>query len=109
MLGEILKELRVKKNVTQDDMAELLKIKRQTYSAYERGVSTPDANSLLTMANFFGVSVDYILENETKTVENEQSLSKAKSQLYKITDDLTEEERIKLLEYAELLKRGRNQ
>ena len=90
-------------------MAELLKIKRQTYSAYERGISMPDAASLLIIANFFGVSVDYILENETKTAENDRSLSKAKSQLYKITDDLTEEEQIKLLDYAELLKRGRNQ
>ena len=79
MLGEILKELRIKKNVTQDNMAELLKIKRQTYSAYERGVSTPDVSSLLIMANFFGVSVDYLLGNQTKTANERQSLSEKQS------------------------------
>ena len=62
MLGKNLKELRIKKGVTQDDMAELLNIKRQTYSAYERGVSLPDVTSLLKMAEFFCVSVDEILD-----------------------------------------------
>lgn len=108
MLGQILKDLRTKKGATQDDMAELLNIKRQTYSAYERGVSVPDVNSLLSMARFFGVSVDYLLENQTKTAD-EQSLSDKKSQLIQIVGDLTDDEKEKLIDYAELLKRGRNQ
>ena len=44
MLGNRLKELRTSKKMTQDDMANLLNIKRQTYSAYERGISFPDIN-----------------------------------------------------------------
>lgn len=108
MLGNRLKDLRVKKNVTQDDMAELLNIKRQTYSAYERGVSFPDVNALLKIAHFFGVSVDYLLENETKTAD-EQSLSSDKIEYMKLVEAMTEDERKKLIDYAELLMRGRTQ
>ncbi len=108
MLGNRLKDLRVKKNVTQDDMAELLNIKRQTYSAYERGVSFPDVNALLKMAKFFGVSVDYLLENETKTADG-QSLDADKLEYIRLVEAMTEDERKKLIDYAELLMRGRTQ
>lgn len=62
MLGNVLKNLREKKGVTQDDIANLLNVKRQTYSAYERNVSVPDANTIKKLATFFAVSTDTLLE-----------------------------------------------
>jgi transcriptional regulator with XRE-family HTH domain len=66
MFGEKLKKLRTSKNMTQDEIAALLNVKRQTYSAYERGISMPDANTLVILANYFDVSVDYLLGREEK-------------------------------------------
>lgn len=57
----------------------------------------------------FDVSINYLIGVPDEATPDEQPLSEKQSQLYKITDDLTEEERIKLLEYAELLERGRSQ
>lgn len=61
LLGDRLKQLRTEKKITQDEMANLLSIKRQTYSAYERHVSLPDANVLIKLSDFFDVTVDYLL------------------------------------------------
>ena len=61
LIGQHLKKLRAMKNVTQDDVATMLNVKRQTYSAYERGVSIPDALTLKTLAEYFGVTTDYIV------------------------------------------------
>ena len=102
MLSKKLKELRSEKNVTQDHMANLLNIKRQTYSAYERGVSLPDVNTLIKLANFFGVSVDTLLEMDTAISEKEKLiLNSAKN--------LSDEDIKKLIDYAELLNKAKKQ
>ncbi len=64
MLGERLKEIRELKKLTQNDVANYLKIKRQTYSAYERNKSLPDANTLSLLATYFAVTADYLLDLE---------------------------------------------
>jgi transcriptional regulator with XRE-family HTH domain len=79
VLPEKLKEIRKKKKITQDAIAEHLGILRPSYSAYERGVSLPDAKQLKRLADYFGVSTDYFfggisLALQTAQNEREQRL-----------------------------------
>lgn len=60
-LGKTLKELRLSKKLNQSDLAKLLNIDRTTYGKYETGDSSPDYDKLLKLADFFGVSTDYLL------------------------------------------------
>ena len=70
MVGDILKSLREEKRITQDDIASMLNIKRQTYSAYERNKSLPDINILSKLADYFNVSTDYLLgRTQTKNYD----------------------------------------
>jgi len=64
MLGKRLQEARKAKKINQDEVARLLDVKRQTYSAYERGVSVPDSLTLKKLATFFEVSTEYLFEYE---------------------------------------------
>ena len=61
MLKNNLQKARKAKMLTQEDVAKKLNIKRQTYSAYERGVSVPDAHALSELANLFSCTTDYLL------------------------------------------------
>ena len=61
VLKDVLKIARKSKGYTQEDVANHLCVKRQTYSAYERGVSVPDAITLQKLADFFKVTCDYLL------------------------------------------------
>lgn len=61
MLGERLSAARKAAKLTQNDVADELGIRRQTYSAYERGVSTPDARTIGVLARMFGVSADSLV------------------------------------------------
>jgi len=74
MLNERLKIARNNANHTQDDVAEYLNVKRQTYSAYETGKSLPDSKTLNMIAKYFDVSADYLLDNTDnpapKTMKN---------------------------------------
>lgn len=75
MVGDILKVLREEKRITQDDIALLLNIKRQTYSSYERNKSLPDVNTLSKLADYFNVSTDYLLgRTEVKNYEDFKGL-----------------------------------
>ena len=59
-----LKELRNQKNISQKKLADKLSVSRSTVAMWETGASQPDTNMLLQIANFFNVSVDYLLNNE---------------------------------------------
>lgn len=61
MIDIRLKELRKSRKLTQEQLAKILNIKRATYAKYETGGNEPDFSTLLKIANFFEVSVDYLL------------------------------------------------
>lgn len=60
-----LKELRTKQGYLQCEVADKLGISRLAYIKYERGISQPSKKTLAQLADFFDVSVDYLLGKET--------------------------------------------
>ena len=61
LLPQKLKELRKVNNYTQDYVAEVLGVVRQTYSHYETGKRTPDAEALYKLAGLYNISIDDLL------------------------------------------------
>ena len=64
-IGNNLKRIRTSRGITQDDVAAMLQVKRQTYGAYERNITVPDAISLKKIADFLGVSMHDIVTDES--------------------------------------------
>ncbi|MEK3715829.1 MULTISPECIES: helix-turn-helix domain-containing protein [unclassified Paenibacillus] len=60
-----IRDLREDKDLTQQQMAELLHITQTTYSRYENGNLDLPSAVLIKLANFHNVSVDYILGQTT--------------------------------------------
>ena len=61
-----LKELREQKGVKQQDVAEMIGYSVVTYARYEKGQREPDYQTLKKLANYFGVSVDYLIGHDEK-------------------------------------------
>ncbi|MBD8075416.1 MULTISPECIES: helix-turn-helix domain-containing protein [Bacillus cereus group] len=61
MFGTRLHALRKERKLRQEDMAKQLGIARTTYAMYEQGNREPDYNTLIKLATFFEVSIDYLL------------------------------------------------
>ena len=57
-----LKELRKKRQITQQRLAIELNMCQNTISRYENGVCEPDHKTLIKFADYFNVSIDYLLE-----------------------------------------------
>ena len=61
MYFQRLRDLREDKDMNQSQVAELLHTSQAVYSRYERGSRTIPVEHLIILADFYGVSVDYIL------------------------------------------------
>lgn len=59
-LPEILKKLRLERNMSQAMIEELTGIDRTTISAYEKGIRDPSLKNLIKLANLYKVSLDYL-------------------------------------------------
>lgn len=60
LFSERLKEARSKKGVLQKHVAELLKISDRQYRSYEAGEVDPPLSKVIALADYFGVSIDYL-------------------------------------------------
>ncbi len=65
-IGSKIKAARVEKKFTQEQVAEVLGVSRQTISNWENGKSYPDIISVIKMSECYGVSLDYLLKGEEK-------------------------------------------
>lgn len=61
MKYERLKELRKKANLTQKEMGEILGVNQRTYSNYELGDRDMSPETLIKLADFYNVTIDYLL------------------------------------------------
>ena len=59
--GDVLKNLRNRKGLSQRELADRLKINRSTYARYETSSTQPDYETLKKLAQFHNVSIDYLL------------------------------------------------
>lgn len=60
-LSERLQEQRLKKGKTQQEMADFLGLKLRVYQYYESGDRKPVLENLIILADFFDVSIDYLV------------------------------------------------
>lgn len=60
----MLKSLRKKRKMTQENLAQIFHISQTSVSKYERGEAVPDLETVVKMADYFGVSVDEFIIRE---------------------------------------------
>ena len=60
-IGTFLKQLRQERQLTQENLAETMCVTSRSVSRWENGVNLPDLPTLIQLADFYGVSIDYIL------------------------------------------------
>ena len=59
--SERIKELRRKRGMTQAALAEIIDVRQDSICIYEKGKNYPEVRRLLILADYFGVSLDYLM------------------------------------------------
>lgn len=80
-IGAFLKNLRNEKNLTQEQLAEMLGVTNRSISRWENGINMPDFDFIIEMAKYYDVSITEILngerEKEMVDKKTEETLLKA--------------------------------
>lgn len=100
MLGKRIAELRNKMGLSQYELADRLGFSRGKLSNYEQGQRQPDYDSLQKIADFFEVSIDYLITGKERVKEENNN-----SNLFFFDkDDLTEKDIEDIKKHIEFVK-----
>jgi transcriptional regulator with XRE-family HTH domain len=80
---DIIKELRIDKDLKQSEIADFLKITQQQYSRYETGRNEVPLNVLKALADYHNVSTDFLL-CRTKCTQSVDKLNKTVTANYSV-------------------------
>ncbi|WP_148550714.1 helix-turn-helix domain-containing protein [Paraclostridium bifermentans] len=114
MFGRRLKELRLEKKINQAELGEIIGISPSTVGMYEREQRFPDKDTLSKIADYFEISVDYLLGRT-----DERNITKKKPKLdpnvktiaaHRLgdIDDLDDDAIEKINEYIEFIRMQQN-
>lgn len=99
MEGERLAELRKNKHLKQEELAKQLGISKSALSKYERNINEPDDKTVRKVAEFFNVSLDYLMG----LTREERPLHRTGATLI-VLDNLPQAAKDDLLKYIDFLK-----
>ena len=86
-----IKELREEKNISQLELAKKLNLTQQSISLYEKGDREPSIDVLKSIANFFNVSLDYLLgKSDIRNYDEDEK--EFRFAFHKETEGMTDEE-----------------
>lgn len=80
-LGERVRNLRCERGLTQEKLADFLGVSFQAISKWERGDTVPDIYMLPSIASFFGVTIDYLLNYD---LNREKDISEYEEKYYQL-------------------------
>lgn len=84
-IGEKIYNLRKSKNMSQETLANMLNVSRQTISKWETGESNPDFDKIVPLCDFFGISTDELLRGTSNYLEQEIVVEKNKNKALMIS------------------------
>lgn len=77
-LSDKITTLRKQNGMSQEDLAEKLDVSRQAISRWEMGSAMPDANNILQISKLFGVTADYLLNDDYESDNDIPKIQKMK-------------------------------
>ncbi len=99
-----LKQLRLERGLLQSDIAKVIKKSERIVGFYETGERDMNTETLSTLADFFNVSIDYLLgKNDIRNIEDEFKFA-----YHKEIEGLTEDEIKEALEFYKMVKNRKN-
>lgn len=99
IFGKRLKQLRKENNKTQEEVSKQIEITRATLSRYEKGEIEPPITTVMDLANYFNVSLDWLAGNSEIKDPNINS-----NKLLELYNSLPSEHKIQVFTFINYLK-----
>ena len=100
-----IKELRNEKGISQEELANAINVKNYSIGDWERSRTEPSINTLIEIANYFEVSVDYLIgrSNEIGQVQTNANLDQDEVQLLDLYRQMNFQDKNQLIGFAKAL------
>lgn len=92
-MGERLRELRLRRKISQEEVARHIGITRSAYSHYEINNRQPVYETLIKLAAYFDVSLDYIIGGAYSKAKGEQSITPDNREILSLFQHMNQEQR----------------
>lgn len=102
-----LKELRIGRNLLQRDVADVLNCSTPVYCRYEKGEREPPFDIVNRLADYYGVSVDFLLGREDvpdMVRETEKAPADIRAEAKQLLESMTDEQYQAALQYLKFLQ-----
>lgn len=100
-----LKSLRESRKITQSQLGEYLGAKKSAISLWESGKRQPDQETLVRIATYFDVTVDYLLgREEQSSIPQEKAPADLRAEAKKILESMSDDEYEAALQYLRFVK-----
>lgn len=99
--GDNLRTLIEERDITQKELARQLNIAPSTLGSYVQNVREPDFSTLKLLADYFDVSIDYLLDHYQK-----KNVTRQENELLRVFRSLTEEQQYVCIEQCKVLMRS---
>ena len=96
--AERLKELRKKKDVGQKEVGAVIGLSESSVGKYEAGKQTPDPTAIIKLADYFSVSIDYLLGRSDDDLRIEDLYIPTMGDLYKTAEGYLDPKHAKTVE-----------
>ncbi|MEI3530140.1 MAG: helix-turn-helix domain-containing protein [Bacilli bacterium] len=111
LFGDRLRELRVSKNLSQDDLGKILGVRKSSISNWETDKATPTYDILTKLAQYFSVTTDYLLGFNQDDLDKIERLKIAcqEAGISIAGQDFTVEDFEKAMQVVEMLKEKKDE
>ncbi|WP_373233473.1 helix-turn-helix domain-containing protein [Cohnella sp.] len=92
-MGQRLRELRLRRKISQEEVARHIGITRSAYSHYEINNRQPVYETLIKLAAFFDVSLDYIIGGTQSKAKAETAITQDNKEILSLFQDMNQEQR----------------
>ncbi|MFW6016106.1 MAG: helix-turn-helix domain-containing protein [bacterium] len=97
-INDRIKQLRGENDLTQEELAKNIGLSRSTVAGYETNKRKPDSDTLNKIADFFNVSVDFLLGRSDQRYTNDNnSLISPNSDIFKLLEKIQEHKELQNL------------
>ncbi|MES1053452.1 helix-turn-helix transcriptional regulator [Bacillus thuringiensis] len=96
-LGDRIKSIRTKKNISQKELADALNVNRSAISLYETNRKSPSRETTYKIATVLGVSIDYLLGLQTDISLQTENINSETAHLMKRLDSMPKDQKQNIL------------
>ena len=101
-----LSELRIEKGLNMKEVAAALSLPYMTYVNWEKGAREPNSEMMILLADFYGVSIDYLIgRTDDREVRRQVAVTRSEQELLDLFRGFSDDQRKLILSTARAIKK----